>query len=83
MDKFTPAHCRAARAWLGWSQAFLAARADIATSTVADYERGARQPVVASLDAMRRALERSGIEFLEHGVKWHAAKPWGWDGRTR
>lgn len=34
----TPAQCRAARAWLGWTQARLAGEAHVARKTIADFE---------------------------------------------
>src|SRR5438128_1361088 len=63
-----PAQTKAARALLGWNQQELAAKANIAASTVADFERGKRVPVPNNLDAMRAALEANGISFLAGGV---------------
>ena len=56
---------KAARALLGWSQTRLAEEARIGSATVADYERGARQPTENNLIAMVEALERGGIEFID------------------
>src|SRR3954470_15296902 len=64
---FMPAYSKAARALLGWSQQELAQQAGIAISTVADFERGERTPVPANMDAIKSALERGGITFLEGG----------------
>jgi transcriptional regulator with XRE-family HTH domain len=64
---FITAYTKAARALLGWSQQELAQQAGIATSTVADFERGERTPVPANMDAIKSALERGGITFLEGG----------------
>src|SRR5258708_36392258 len=38
----SPAQCRAARAVLGWTQADLAERAELARKTIADFEMNAR-----------------------------------------
>jgi transcriptional regulator with XRE-family HTH domain len=64
----TPKHVRAARALLAWSQQDLAKAAGVATSTVADFERGKRTPVVNNAHAMRGALEGAGIRFLLTGA---------------
>lgn len=59
----TPKLCRAGRALLAWTQRDLAARAQAAVSTVADFERGKRTPIQNSLDALREALEAGGVRF--------------------
>lgn len=64
----SPEQCRAARAWLAWSQAELATRANVGLSTVKDYERGERKPITNNLEAMQRALERAGIGFTDKGI---------------
>jgi transcriptional regulator with XRE-family HTH domain len=64
----TPAQLRAARALLGWNQQNLASRANVASSTVADFERGKRSPVANNLVAMRAALEKEGVTFLPGGA---------------
>ena len=64
----TPAQCRAARALLGWSQQELARKASVATSTVADFERGHRSPVANNLEALKTALEAGGIRLLPRGA---------------
>jgi DNA-binding XRE family transcriptional regulator len=40
-----PKHVRAARALLAWKQGDLARAASVATSTIADFERGQRTPM--------------------------------------
>ena len=42
MTQLTPEQCRAARAWLDWSQNDLADAANISLSTVRDFEKGRR-----------------------------------------
>lgn len=64
----TPKHVRAARALLAWSQQDLAKAAGIATSTVADFERGQRTPVANNAQAIRAALEAEDISFLPTGA---------------
>jgi transcriptional regulator with XRE-family HTH domain len=59
--KLLPAQCRAARALLGWKQSDLAARARLTTKTVADFERGAREPLLQSIAFMRHAFEEAGV----------------------
>lgn len=65
MDGYVaPEQVKAARAFLGWSQDELAAAAKVSKPTVADFERGARDPMVNNLLAIRVACERAGIEFV-------------------
>jgi transcriptional regulator with XRE-family HTH domain len=64
----TPKHVRAARALLAWSQQELAKKAGVATSTVADFERGHRTPVANNAQAIRSALETAGVTFLATGA---------------
>lgn len=59
----TPYQCRAARAWLGWSQEELATAANVALSTVRDFEKGHRDPIVNNIESMQDALERACIVF--------------------
>jgi transcriptional regulator with XRE-family HTH domain len=60
----TPEQTRAARGWLGWSQAELAKRAGVGVSTVQDFERGLRLPIANNIAAIRRAIEDAGISLL-------------------
>ncbi len=59
----TAAQCRAARGFLGWSQADLGQRAKAAAKTIIDFERGARSPHPRTLEALAKALEDEGILF--------------------
>lgn len=65
----TPCVCKAARALTGLTQRDLALEADIATPTIADFERGARRPHANNLKSIRRVFEERGIEFLEEESK--------------
>lgn len=71
----TPKHVRAARALLAWSQQDLAKAAGVATSTVADFERGQRTPVANNAQAIRSSLEAAGIRFLPTGAVIGPAVP--------
>lgn len=59
--------CRAGRALLGWSQDHLACAGNTTQRTVADFERGARQPYERTLRELREAMEGAGIMFLANG----------------
>ena len=67
-ESLTPKHVRAARALLAWSQQDLAKAAGVATSTVADFERGRRTPMANNAQAIREALEGAEIRFLPTGA---------------
>lgn len=60
----SPEQCRAARAWLNWSQQELATKAQVSNSTLRDFEAGRRIPIANNLAAIKRALEDAGLEFL-------------------
>jgi predicted transcriptional regulator len=70
---------KAARALVGWEQTNLAKKAGVAISTVRrmesfDGEVGAR---TATLSLVQRALEKAGVEFLNHerpGVRMRSTK---------
>ena len=63
--KITPEQCRAARALLNWSQPDLAKAVGLTRETIANFETGARVPHPRNLQAIRAALEKAGIEFIE------------------
>jgi ribosome-binding protein aMBF1 (putative translation factor) len=71
-----PEQCRAARAWLDWSQEELAGIANVSTSTVRDFEKGRRTPIISTQEAIKRALEEKGISFKNRldgkplGIEW-------------
>jgi transcriptional regulator with XRE-family HTH domain len=64
----SPEQARAARSWLGWTQAELAERARVGLSTVKDYEGGKRSPIPNNLEAMQRALESAGMKFTADSI---------------
>ncbi|MBL8624652.1 MAG: helix-turn-helix domain-containing protein [Myxococcales bacterium] len=71
----TALQIRAGRALLGWSQKELADAARVGTSTVADFERGKRAPIPATIQALRRALENAGVHFVPNGAQLGAPEP--------
>jgi transcriptional regulator with XRE-family HTH domain len=58
------AQVRAARALLGMTQGQLANAAGLGLSTVVDFEKGRRQVSDETVEAIRKALERAGVEFV-------------------
>ena len=72
-----PKHVRAARALLAWKQSDLARAASVATSTIADFERGSGRRSRTTPLPIRDALEVQGIRFLPGGVvgSSHALAP--------
>ena len=67
MIGITPAQCRAARALLGWPKEWLTSESSVSTRAIAEFEKGARAPRQAKCDALRRALAKAGVEFLDDG----------------
>jgi hypothetical protein len=61
----SPAQCRGARALLDINQTQLALAASLGLSTVVDFERKRRQVSVDAIEAMRIALEKKGVEFID------------------
>jgi transcriptional regulator with XRE-family HTH domain len=61
----SPEQCRAARGWLDWSQEELAQRANVALSTVRDFEKGRRIPIGNNLLAIQQALLGAGLKFVD------------------
>jgi predicted transcriptional regulator len=75
----TPAQCRAARGLLAWSQQDLAKEAGVGIVTVHQLEAGTSEPRRATLEVIRRAFERAGVEFIEgngagEGVRFRKSK---------
>jgi transcriptional regulator with XRE-family HTH domain len=64
MSEITPEQARAARALLDWSQAEASGRAKMTPKTLRDFERGERTPRTNTLDRLRAALEKAGVEFI-------------------
>jgi transcriptional regulator with XRE-family HTH domain len=61
----TSAQCRAARGLIRWSQQDLATEAGVGLVTVHQLEAGTSQPRHATLDVIRRAFEKAGVDFID------------------
>lgn len=76
----TAAQCRAARGLVSVSQEELATAARVGNSTVRNFEAGRSVPVLNNLDAIKRALEAMGVQFIPEnggGAGVRLAKPTG------
>lgn len=56
--------CRAARAFVEWTQDRLAEASGVAKKTIADFETGKRTPYDRTISDIQRALEAAGLEFI-------------------
>jgi transcriptional regulator with XRE-family HTH domain len=65
VDKISADQCRGARALLDMTQPELASVSGLGLSTVVDFERSRRPVSNDAVQAMRRALERAGVEFID------------------
>ncbi|MCP3397155.1 helix-turn-helix domain-containing protein [Bradyrhizobium sp. CCGB20] len=63
------AQIRAARAILGWSQAYLAEGANVNKSTIVDLESDRRMPHDITLMVVLDQLTAAGIDFTDDGVR--------------
>lgn len=61
---FSPEQMKAARALISLTQAELAAAAGVSEISVKNIERGATDPRTSTLNALRQALEKAGVEFI-------------------
>lgn len=65
-----PELIRAARGALDWSQTELAERADVHFQTIVSIEKGASVPSSATLNKIRHAFERNGLEIEGSGLRF-------------
>ena len=64
----TPAHMRAARGLLGWSQTKLSEESGVALSTIKRIElSGTGKTAISNVDKIANALQRHGIQFENGG----------------
>ena len=59
--------CKAARALLDWSQEDLSQKAEVAKATIGDFERGARNLRIETMQKVVAVLENEGIRFEGEG----------------
>ena len=59
----------AARALLKWTQQDLANATDLSTIAIKKVESGATQPRESTINIIREAFSRNGIEFIDGGVR--------------
>lgn len=62
---FTPAQLRAARALLNWTRPDLADKAGVSVLTIQTFEQGTSDPRQSTLIALRSALAKAGVIFLD------------------
>jgi transcriptional regulator with XRE-family HTH domain len=73
----TAGQLRAARALVGWSQHDLARVAGVGRRTIADFERGTRDPLTSTLNQMVAGLMLAGIRFVDDGERGTDGEPEG------
>jgi predicted transcriptional regulator len=61
----TPEQSRAARGLLDWNQQDLAKEAGVGIVKVHQLEAGTSQPRRATLQVIKRAFEKAGVEFID------------------
>jgi predicted transcriptional regulator len=61
----TSAQCRAGRGLLAWSQQQLADAAGVGVVTVHQLEAETSDPRRSTLEVIRRAFEKAGVEFID------------------
>jgi ribosome-binding protein aMBF1 (putative translation factor) len=59
----TPKQCKAARAFLGWSQQDLADKVRVVQKTITDFERGVTNPQRRIVEDIKTILQEAGIKF--------------------
>jgi transcriptional regulator with XRE-family HTH domain len=59
----SPEQCRAARAWLGWSQARLAGLSKVGISTIKNFEADPARTRAHTVMNLRQIFEEAGVFF--------------------
>jgi transcriptional regulator with XRE-family HTH domain len=70
---------KAAKALIGWSQDRLAEESGISKSAIAKIEAGLNIPREDTLNKLKKAFERGGIEFIDEGVRRKKDKVLVWN----
>jgi transcriptional regulator with XRE-family HTH domain len=82
MQIISAAQVKAARALLGWSQDDLAVTAGISVTTIRNLESGEMSLRTATMDIIRLAFERAGIEFTgDEGLRRRSSQVKIYEGR--
>lgn len=68
-NNISPEQCRAARAYLNWSQPDLAERAGLTVNPILNFEKGTSTPAARTMRRIIHAFELAGIVFTAHGVE--------------
>lgn len=61
---------KAARALLEWSQTDLGEYSGLSQTAITNLESGRYRPTLKTLDAIKAALEKGGVEFIDDGVRF-------------
>ena len=69
MPTFTVEQVRAARAFLGWTQADLGEAAGLSYKTIHNFETSRFPLSPPSHAAVRKAFKKAGVEFLKRGKR--------------
>jgi len=64
-EMIIPAQVRAARAWLGWTRAELAAKAGVSAESIRDFEIGRTDPRQSTLAKIEQTFREAGVELFE------------------
>jgi len=66
--KLPAAHCRAARGWLGWTQAELSRRSGVGLTAIKDYENGNRRTHKGVQLLLQSTFAKVGVYCSEEGI---------------
>ena len=59
----TPKQCKAARAFLGWSQQKLSDKVRVVQKTITDFERGVTSPQRRIAEDIKTIFQEAGVKF--------------------
>jgi hypothetical protein len=71
----SPAQCRAARAWLNWTQAELVRRSAVSLSAIKDFEGGNRRTLSSIRSQLQRTFEDAGVDAVKMTAGGDARAP--------